>query len=143
MIPKLLLIALLFTLFYQISPDLGVLYGSITYLLIIYLVRYFIPLSMRKGVSLIKHNKFDEAIPYFRRSVQFFTQYAWLDQYRSITILSSSRYTYKEMSMCNEAFSLSQINRGAEAKQIYEEVLAQYPQNNIAATALRMMESDS
>lgn len=141
MLPKLLLLVVLFVFFYPLSHDLGVFYGCITYLIILYTLRLLIPRSFRKGIILIKQNRFEDAIGYFKKSRQFFTTYSWVDKYRCVTLLSSSNRCYMEISMCNEAFALSQIKRGAEAILIYHEVLEKFPESNIAATALKMLES--
>ncbi|MCO5934286.1 hypothetical protein NAF17_01935 [Mucilaginibacter sp. RB4R14] len=49
--------------------------------------------------------------------------------------------TYREMGLCNIAFSLTQLGRGAEGKDVYIKVLEKYPENGAAIAALKMMQS--
>jgi len=95
----------------------------------------------RRGIRLSRRGRYDEAIHAFEDSYAFFSRHAWLDRYRAITMLSAAAMSYREMAMVNIAFSYTQIGEGAKAKAFYLAVRNEYPNNTLAITALRMMES--
>ncbi|MEN9639008.1 MAG: hypothetical protein RLZZ262_876, partial [Bacteroidota bacterium] len=68
-------------------------------------------------------------------------KYSWVDKYRYLTLLSSSKMTYREMGLCNIAFCYGQIGQGAKARAFYEQVRTEYPDNGIALIALNLMSS--
>ena len=92
-------------------------------------------------MRLVKQHNFMDAIPKFEKSVDFFTRNNWLDKYRFLTLLSSSKMTYKEMGLCNIAFCYSQTNNGQKAKEYFEQTLKEFPENGLAIAGLRMMNS--
>ena len=93
----------------------------------------------RKGMRLVRAGKYKEAILEFEKSLEFFSKYSWVDKLRFITILSSSRITYKEMALVNIAFSYTQIGKGKLAKEYYEKALELFPDSQIAKSALNMI----
>lgn len=111
------------------------------YLAIFILLRTAIPHHHRKGISLLKTNHYLQAIEEFEKSYTFFTRHAWIDRWRYITLLSSSKISYTEMALLNIAFCYSQIDDGSKAKEYYEKTLKQFPKSEIAKTSLRMMSS--
>lgn len=114
-------------------------YGLITYSLLRIGLNFIFANDHRKGLKLVKQNKNLEAISYFEKSVEFFTKYGWLDKYRFITLLNPSKMTFKEMSLCSIAFCFTQTNNGVKAKELYERILAEYPENGIAISATNMI----
>ncbi|PAW93587.1 hypothetical protein CKK33_08800 [Mucilaginibacter sp. MD40] len=141
-IPQILLIFLLIWGFSQFAEEgMDVLYAFIAYWAILYLLRWLIATDHRKGIAALKKNHYEQALAYFKKSVSYFERNAWIDKYRFITLFSSSRMGYREMGLCNEAFTLSQMGRGAEAKELYKKILSEYPDNGIAIAALKMMEA--
>jgi tetratricopeptide (TPR) repeat protein len=104
-------------------------------------LRSFIPKSHRKGLSLYKENRFLEGIDSFQKSYDFFCQHNYLDKYRYLLLLSSSKMGYKEMALNNIAFGYSQIGDGKKAKEYYERLLLEFPKNGIAKAALKMIDS--
>ena len=92
-------------------------------------------------MQLVKKHEYAGAIQFFEASYRFFTDNSWIDKYRYITLLSSSAMDYREMALCNIAFCYSQIGEGPKARAYYQQVLKTYPDNGLAQTALRMMES--
>ena len=140
-IPQFLFMGLLLFVFHQISPKNAVLFGATTYLSISYILRSFIPKSHRKGLSLYKNNQYLEGINSFQESYNFFNQNNYLDKYRYLLLLSSSKMGYKEMALNNIAFGYSQIGDGKKAKEYYERLLVEFPKNEIAKAALKMIDS--
>lgn len=85
---------------------------------------------------------FETAIVHFKESVDYFTRNSWVDQYRVITILSSSKMSYREMALCNIAFCYAQTGQAEKAKALYEEILEEYP-DGIAHYALNSINTFS
>jgi tetratricopeptide (TPR) repeat protein len=90
---------------------------------------------------LIKEGKFEEAIACFEKSYHFFSRNSWIDKYRYVTLFSASKMSYKEMALCNIAFCYSQVNEGLKAIEYYERTLQEFPENGLAKTGLKMLNS--
>jgi len=119
----------------------AILCGSLTYLVISFCLRNLITKSHIQGMKYVKQQRFSEAIPSFEKSVDFFTRNSWVDKFRFITFLSSSKMSYKEMGLCNIAFCYGQTSNGVKAKEYYERALDEFPNNGIALTALKLINS--
>jgi hypothetical protein len=115
--------------------------SSLTYLVISFSLRTLLTKNFRQGIKLVKQQDFSSAIPFFEKSVNFFTKNRWIDKYRFITLLSSSKISYKEMGLCNIAFCYSQTGNGVKAKEYYERTLDEFPNSVIASTALKFINS--
>ncbi len=140
-IPQLLIMGLLVYTFYVLGLKEPILYSALTYLILSFGLRNIIACSHRSGMRLVKQQKFEEAISYFEDSVDFFTKYHWLDKYRYLTLLSSSKMSYKEMGLCNIAFCHSQTGNGQKSKEYYEKTLKEFPENGLARAGLNMINS--
>lgn len=139
LIPHLLIMGILIAIFYFLNTAEYFLYGALVYVLLAYALRNFIAKSNKRGMKLVKQRQFREAIPFFEQSVAFFTRNSWVDKYRFLTLLSSSKMSYKEMGLCNIAFCYSQTGDGQQAKRYYELVLAEFPDNGLAIAGINMM----
>jgi hypothetical protein len=106
MIPQLTVMGLLIYVYYIFQFQEPFLYGSLTYVGLSLFLRNFVAKDHRDGMRLVKQQNFMDAIYKFEKSVGFFTKNNWLDKYRFLTLLSSSKMTYKEMGLCNIAFCL-------------------------------------
>jgi tetratricopeptide (TPR) repeat protein len=93
----------------------------------------------RRGMHLNSVARYEDAITAFDRSYQFFSRYPWLDRYRAITMLNSAALSYREMALCNMAYSYLQLGLGLKAKASYQRALAEFPQSALAMASLRMM----
>jgi hypothetical protein len=141
LVPQIALMGLLILVFHLMGVNAAHVFGGLTYLLLSIGLRNLIGMDHRKGMTLIKQHQFENAIPRFEASVEFFTKYSWVDKYRYLTLLSSSKMTYREMGLCNIAFCYGQIGQGAKARAFYEQVRTEYPDNGIALIALNLMSS--
>jgi tetratricopeptide (TPR) repeat protein len=141
LLPHLALIVFIIILARIIGFQNYVMAGAIIYLTISFLVRFGVPSHHRKGIALFKKGSFMEAIPFFEKSYVFFKKNEWIDKYRYITLLSSSRISYTEMALLNIAFCYGQSGNGKESKDYYEKVLSEFPNSEIAKVSLRMFES--
>jgi tetratricopeptide (TPR) repeat protein len=140
-IPQFIVIGLLIYLYHLANVVEPFIFGALTYYILAFILRNLIAKNHRQGVRLTRRQKFAEAIPYFEKSVEFFSKNGWVDKYRFLTLLSSSKMTYKEMGLCNIAFSYSQIGNGSRAKEYYEQALSAYPDNGLAMAGLNMLKS--
>lgn len=144
LIPQVLIYLLIGYIYYLLFPGIDPFFvTTLTYVIVIIVVRNAVAKKHRKGIKLFKQSKFEEAIPLFEDSVAYFTKNTWVDKYRYITLLSSSKMSYREMGLCNIAFCYSQINQGEKAKAYYNLVLREYPENGLAIAALRMLNASS
>ena len=141
LIPQLIVMGLLIYIYYIFHSQEPFLYGALTYVGLSFVLRNFVAKYHRDGMRLVKQHNYTDAISKFERSVDFFTKNKWLDKYRFLTLLSSSKMTYKEMGLCNIAFCYSQINNGQRAKEYYEQTLKEFPDNGLAIAGLRMISS--
>ena len=140
-IPQILLIGLLIYIFQLFDFGDPFLAGALTYAILSFGLRKLVARAHRKGIKLVKHQKFVDAIPFFEKSVDYFSKNSWVDRFRFITLLSSSKLTYKEMGLCNIAFCYSQTGNGLKAKEVYEQILMEYPDNGLANAGLNMLNS--
>jgi tetratricopeptide (TPR) repeat protein len=140
-IPQISFMLILIFIYHKMNFEDPALYGAITYLTISMSLRYFVPKSHREGLKLTKEHKFENAIPKFENSYKFFTQNNWIDKYRFITLLSSSKMNYREMALCNIAFCYSQIGNGEKSIEYYKKTLEEFPENGLAQTGLKMLTS--
>lgn len=140
-IPQAILLGLFIFGFYLTGIGFPFILGPLTYLALSYGLRNVITRNHQKGMKLVKQENFIEAIPFFEESVKYFSEKAWVDKYRFLAILSSSRMSYREMGLCNIAFCYGQTGNGLKAKELYRSVLNDYPENVLATTAVRLFDS--
>lgn len=93
----------------------------------------------RSGVRRIARRQWAEALACFERSQAFFERFAWLDRYRQVLLMSPSGVGYHEMALLNQAVCLPDLDRGAEARRLYERALELYPGSAMAQAALKAM----
>ncbi len=135
-------LAFLFAFEYIFQTD-DVFIGIIIFSILAIILRITVPRSHRKGMKALKQNDFESAIAYFKESVDYFTRNRWVDKYRVITVLSSSKMSFREMGLCNIAFCYSQTMEAEKAKTLYKEILEEYPDNGIAYYALNSINTFS
>jgi tetratricopeptide (TPR) repeat protein len=140
-VPQLIVIGLIIFLYHLSNFDEPFIFGAITYCLLALGLRNLIAKNHRQGMRFVKQQKFADAIPCFEKSVDYFTKNDWMDKYRYLTLLSSSKMTYKEMGLCNIAFCYSQTGNGQKAKEYYERALKEFPENGLAIAGLNMLNS--
>src|SRR4051812_3023465 len=102
--PQLAVMGLLIFIYSLRDSGDPILYGALTYLVISFVLRTFIPKDHRRGMALVKQKRYAEAIPFFKNSYTFFTKNLWIDKYRYLTLFSSSAISYREMALNNIAF---------------------------------------
>lgn len=121
--------------------SLGVFMGGAVYLTYSIGSRQLILSAHWRGVRLMQSHRFEEAILAFSESYEFFTRHAWLDRYRSLTMMSPAAVSFREMALINIAVAYSQNVQGDMAKTYYQKALEEFPNSEMAAVALKMIES--
>ena len=139
--PQFIFIGLIIYLYHLANFEEPFIFGALTYSLLAFGLRKLIAKNHRQGMSLVKQQKFADALPYFEKSVEYFSKNNWVDKYRFLTLLSSSKMTYKEMGLCNIAFCYSQTGNGQKAKEYYQQALNEFPENGLALAGLNMLKS--
>ncbi len=119
----------------------GVFLGATVYLTYSIASRLVIPSAHRRGMRLMQSGHFEEAIQSYTESYEFFTRHAWLDRCRSLTMMSPSAISYREMALINIAVAYNQIDHGDLAKAYYARALEEFPNSAMATTALKMIEA--
>lgn len=142
-IPQLILMGMLIFVCHLLKLSNPFLFGALIYLILSFGLRTLFARDYRQGMKLVKQHQFENAIPFFEKSIAFFTRKAWVDKYRFLTLLSSSKMTYKEMGLCNIAFCYGQTNNGQKAKEFYEKALQEFPENGIATAGLNILNSSA
>ena len=112
-----------------------------TYLAISNILERGIPHNHRKGISLVKKGNYAQAIEEFKKSHEFFLRYSWIDKYRFLTLLSSSRISYAEMSLINIVSCHENLENTELSKQYYSKALELFPNSEMAKDGLNMIAS--
>lgn len=141
LIPQFIVIWIIMFFWAWMDDENYIILGALTYLIIFLSLRRLIARDHRKGIRMIRKGKFEEAIPYFEKSYEFFKSNTWIDKYRYITMLTPSKISYREMALNNIAFSYTQIGNGQMARKYYEETLAQFPESGLAKVGLNFLDS--
>lgn len=109
------------------------------YLSAFILLRYLVPRDHRKGIRFYKAGNYPQAVIAFEKSYDFFMRHPWIDRYRFLVLLSSSRLSYTEMALANAAFCYAQMGDGLKAVEYYEKTLRQFPDSELARSGLNML----
>lgn len=145
LIPQLLILFALAVLSWQIfSPDdfwRGSVWGPVVYLLYSFGSKSILLQHHRRGIQFARLNRHDDAIREFESSYQFLTRHEWVDRFRFITMLDSSAVSYREMALCNIAYSYAQLGDYLPALQYYQRALEQFPESDQAKEGVRHIES--
>jgi tetratricopeptide (TPR) repeat protein len=138
LIPRLLYLGLLCLAFYPLDKKNFFIYAIIVHSIITFGLRKLaFPAVVHSSVALIKEAKFEEAIPYIKESIDYYDKRPWIDKYRFLLMVSSSKQCIMELLLCNLAFCHLQIGDVKVAKLTYEEVLSRYPENPNARVQLQ------
>jgi len=115
--------------------------GALTYLIISNVLERGLTHNHRKGIQLSRSGKYAEAIDEYKMSYDFFRKHSWIDKYRYLTMLSSSKYSYTEMALTNIAFCYAHSGDVASMAEYYQKTLELYPDNDMAKKALDLLAS--
>ena len=140
-VPQLLIMGLIMLIWYQFNTSVFLICGAISYIFLSQLLKRTFTREHRKGMFSIKSEKFEEAVSHFQKSYDFFRENEWMDKFRFVALLSSSKMTYKEMALNNIAFCYGQLGNGTLSKEYYERTLQEFPNSGMAKAALRFLHS--
>ncbi len=135
LVPQLILLLLLTLFFWKAFPtslSIAGAYAAVVYLLYSFGSKSVLLKYHREGMHFAKLKAFREAISRFQSSYEFLQKHPWLDKYRFITMLDSSAMSYREMALCNIAYSHAQLDERVLALKYYERALEQFPQSQLA-----------
>lgn len=136
-------LVLLLVLNSWLLPQWFPIFGAFFWLGLVWINRWLFTHSHRKGMQLVKNGRFADAIPHFIDAYTQMSRRPWVDRNRALVLGSASRWSYREMALCNQAFCLGQIGEGRKMRETYERVLREFPESVLATTALRMVDAIS
>lgn len=138
-------VLVLFAVCFLVTRDPGKAAAAflLTYYPITMLLRNILQGDHRQGIKRLQENKLEEALVCFEKSEAFFTKHEWVDKYRFLTMLNSSAYSFREMSLQNQAYALIRLERKDEAAQRLEKLLAIAPWREDAAKALEELRAEA
>jgi tetratricopeptide (TPR) repeat protein len=139
LVPQLAFMAFLMAAYYVMGTEQFVIFGAGTYLTISNLLRFLALKDHNKAVKSLKAGEFQDAIPAFQSSYDFLNGYPWIDKYRYLILLSSSKISFREMALNNIAFCYSQSGEGEKAISYYKRMFAEYPDSDLAKAALNFI----
>ena len=140
-VPHMAVMGVLILLWFQVDVENPLLFGVGTYLILSISLRTVVSRDHRKGMNLVKQERFNEAVEFFEKSYTFFKNNDWVDKYRYLAVLNSSKISFKEMALNNIAFCYGQLGDGEKAKEYYERTLHEFPDSGIARAGLRLLNS--
>lgn len=120
-------IALFSLLWHKLDTNHPLLNGALSYYALSMVLRTLIPRNHRNGITNIKNERYDEAIANFEKSYSFFTKFSWLDKYRLLILLSSSKMSYKQMALNNIAFCYSIKGDRLKSIEYYHRITTEFP----------------
>jgi hypothetical protein len=118
----------------------GVIAGTMLFLLTSLSLREILASHHRNAIRYCASKQWASAIEEYQQSLSFFSRHPWVDRYRAVTMLSSG-LSYREMGLLGLAFCYGQLGKGSESFSTYRQCLDEFPDSQMAATALRLMES--
>lgn len=132
-------IAVLALLWHAANVNTPLLNGALTYYIFSLCLRTWVPRSHRKGIEFIKNEEWENAISSFENSYTFFQKHRWVDKYRYLTLLSSSRLSYREMALNNIAFCYSQAGNRIKSREYYHRIQQEFPSSNTDTLPLQSL----
>lgn len=140
-LPQLASLAAAVAIGYTLGGPEGVTWGAAGFLAYSTSSRLLIARTHRAGIKLVNSHRFEDAIAKFQESFEFFERHSWIDRFRSITLMTPSAASYREMALANIAFCYGQIGNGEQCRSYYQRCLDRYPNSGLATVALRMLDS--
>lgn len=141
LIPQFGLMVLFALIYYMLGIKDFPLWAAVTYLVLSVLLRLTVAGQQRMGIRCVRKEQYEAAIEHFQKSYDFFKRHHWVDKYRFITMLSSSRISFKEMALNNIAYCYGQMGDGVKAREYYERTLQEFPDSEMAKAALNFLNS--
>jgi tetratricopeptide (TPR) repeat protein len=128
---QVIVIALFSLVWQKLSTGNPLLNGALSYYALSIVLRTLVPRNHRKGINEIKKERYEEAIPSFEKSYAFFSKFSWLDKYRLLVLLSSSKMSYKQMALNNIAFCYSIKGDRLKSIDYYHRIMTEFPKQKM------------
>ncbi len=141
LIPQLLILSIFIVLASSSGTENPAIVGALTYFFALLVLRRTVSIHHFKGIAHLKKAGFAPAVEKFQLSYAFFSRHKWIDNWRHITLLSSSRISYREMALLNVAYCYGQLGEGARSKEFYQKTLLEFPDSAMAKAAINMLDS--
>jgi len=139
LLKKLITICIHLALAYASIDFFDVLIGFSICTVLYFILYKIIPKQLNKGIYFLKEKEFQNAIESFDKSIAFFEKWQTLDKYGFILLLNYSKHSYLEASLINKAAVLCKLDRENDAVILYQKILVNYPQNEIAQTQIKVL----
>jgi tetratricopeptide (TPR) repeat protein len=136
-----LLIAASVLLFWPTYGFLAISFGALIYLLYSYGSRFLLLRHHRSGRAFTDRGDYPKAIEAFKQSYRFFSSHVWMDEYRSLTMMTPVRQTFREMALVNIAFCYVQLGDVQQAKAHYQRALEEFPSSTMAQLGLDTLQT--
>src|SRR5689334_4632463 len=98
LIPQLVVMVLLVAASYTFIHDANgapmPIWGLVAYFAYSFGSRWLLLQSHRRGTGLKKKGEYLAAVEQFEKSYAFFSKYPWIDEYRSVTMLTAAKRSY-------------------------------------------------
>jgi tetratricopeptide (TPR) repeat protein len=95
--------------------------------------------SHRQGMLLTRQGRYKDAIKKYEASYAFFSKHRWVDDYRSLVLLTPSATSYREMALVNMAYCYAKLGKDKQAIAAYERTLEEFPESAIAKATLKLI----
>ena len=141
LIPQLLILSAFIALASLTGTENPAVMGSLAYISVSVVTRRTATLHHRIGMAHLRKEELAPALERFKQSYDFFSRSRWVDNWRYVTLMSSSRISYQEMALLNIAYCYGQLGEEAMAKEFYQKTLHQFPDSAMAKAAIKMLDS--
>lgn len=142
-VPQLLILSIFIVLASLTGSQTPAIMGALAYFGTSVVLKRTVAQHHRKGISHLKIGEFGPAIELFEQAYEFFNRYRWVDDWRYITLLSSSRVSYREMALLNMAYCYGQLGEGDRSREFYDKTIAEFPDSAMATAAIKMLDSET
>ncbi len=105
--------------------------------------RYLVASANRRGLKAVAKEEYDDALECFKQSYEFFSKHEWLDRYRSVTLMSPSMWSYREMALINILTVHVRKKDFSAATEACRRVLDEYPDNQIARSTMDLLAANT
>lgn len=126
---------------FLVHRAIGVVVGAGIYVALSVSLRCVLARHHRTAIRYCRRKHYDQAIPEFQKSAMFFRDHEWIDRFRAITMLSAAGMRYREMALLSLGFCYAQVGDGPSSRQSYEQCLIDFPDSEMAKSALRLMDA--
>jgi len=141
LIPQLLILGIFIVVASLTNTQNPAIMGALAYISASVVLRRTVAQYHRKGMAHFKKEEFAPALDRFQQSYDFFSLNRWVDDWRYVTLMSSSRVSYREMALLNMAYCYGQLGEGDKARGFYERTLLEFPESGMAKAAINMLDS--